>query len=170
MWRSGRAGRVGAATLIGAATLALTACGAAGGSSSITVSNARIPEPAGPTGAAYLTIVNDGDGADRLVAIETDVASSAEIHESRLTNGAMSMQPVEAVDVPAGGRAIFEPGGMHVMLLDVEQDLTAGDTVELSLVFDGAGEQVVNAEVIPLVGGDTEGDTPSDTASEDAGG
>lgn len=147
----------GRAVLAGAAMLILTACGAASGSSSITVSNARVPEPAGPTGAAYLTIANDGDGGDRLVAVETDAASSAEIHESTLTNGVVSMQRVDAVDVPAGGQAVLEPGGMHVMLIDVDQDLSVGDTVELTLVFDGAGEQVVDAEVVPLVG-----DAPSE--------
>jgi copper(I)-binding protein len=149
MWKGGRA------VLAGAVMLALSACGAASGSSSITVSDARVPEPAGPTGAAYLTITNDGDAGDRLVAVETDVASSAEIHESTLTNGVMSMEHLDAVDVPAGGQAVLEPGGLHVMLIDVDQDLTAGDTVALTLVFDGAGEQAVDAEVIPLVGGDT---------------
>jgi hypothetical protein len=143
------------AVLMSAAVLTITACGAAAGSSSITVSNVRIPEPAGPTGAAYLTIANDGDGDDRLVAIETDVASSAEVHESMLTNGAMSMRPVDGVDVPAGGQAVLEPGGLHVMLVDVDQDFAVGDTVELTLVFDGAGEQAVDAEVVPLVGGET---------------
>jgi hypothetical protein len=140
----------------GLTALVLSACGAAAGSSSIRVSNVRIPEPAGPTGAAYLTITNDGDGDDRLVTIETDVASSAEIHESTLTNGAVSMQPVDSVDVPAGGRAVLEPGGMHVMLIDVNQDLAVGDTVELTLVFAGAGEQAVDAEVVPLVGAPSE--------------
>lgn len=148
MWHGGRA------VLAAAAMLALTACGAAGGSSSITVSQVRIPEPAGPTGAAYLTIANDGDADDRLVAVETDVAASTEIHESRLSNGVMSMERIDAVEVPAGDQAVLEPGGLHVMLIDVDQDLTAGDTVELTLVFDGAGEHAVDAEVVPLVGGD----------------
>lgn len=139
--------RTTAATLLTAAMLLGGCSGAA--SSEITVSDARVPVPPGPNGAAYMTLANDGDADDRLIAATTDVAGSAELHETATDGGTMSMQPVEGIAVPAGGQAVLEPGGLHIMLLDVAGDLREGDTVELTLTFDVAGEQTVTAEVVP---------------------
>jgi copper(I)-binding protein len=135
--------------------LLLAACGGAAGSSVVTVSDARIPQPAGPNGAAYMMLANDGDGNDRLVGVETDVARSVEIHESTLDDGVMSMRQVDGIDLPAGGRILLEPGGLHVMLVDVDPNLAVGDTVALTLTFEGAGRRTVDAEIVPLVGDDT---------------
>lgn len=132
-----------------AAALTLTACTAAG-SPAITVSDARVTEPAGANAAVYMTLANEGDGDGRLVTVDTDVADSAGLHETSLDDGAMSMHPVEGIDVPAGGTAVLEPGAFHVMLLDVDQELAVGDTVTLTLTFDGGEEQTVDAEVVPL--------------------
>jgi periplasmic copper chaperone A len=61
--------------------------------------------------------------------------------------GMMTMQEVERIDIPAGATVRLEPGGFHIMLLDVQQTLEPGDTVEVTLVFESAGEVVVTAEV-----------------------
>lgn len=129
----------------------LAACAGAAGSPSIAVSDARVPAPAGPNAAAYLTLRNSGDGADRLVAVDSDAAGSVELHESTVDGGTMSMRQVEAIEVPAGGEAVLEPGGLHVMLLEVDEGLTEGDTVELVLTFETSPEQTVEATVVPLV-------------------
>jgi hypothetical protein len=71
------------------------------------------------------------------------------------------MQQVDAVDVPAGGEAVLEPGGYHVMLIGVTEELAEGDTVDLTLEFAESGEQTVSAEVVPL--GDVD---PMDMGSE----
>jgi copper(I)-binding protein len=97
-----------------------------------------------------MTLANDGEGDGRLVAVETGVADVAEIHEATMNDGSMSMQQVDGIDVPAGGSTALEPGGLHVMLLNVDQDLAVGDTVALTLTFDGGDEQMVDAEVVPL--------------------
>jgi periplasmic copper chaperone A len=158
-WRRG--------VLPGALGLLLAACGGAAGTPAITVSEARIPQPAGPNGAAYMTMVNDGDGDDRLLAVETTAASSAQLHESTLQGGVMSMRQVDGIDVPAGGRALLEPGGFHAMLLDVDTDLAVGDTVTLTLTFEASGEQLVEAEVVPLIGGDTGSEHSSEHSTHD---
>jgi copper(I)-binding protein len=128
----------------------LAAC--AEGTPAITVSDARIPAPAGANGAFYLTLANDGDGDDRLVDVATDVAADAQLHQSRMEDGVMSMQPVDGIDLPAGDEAVLEPGGLHVMLVEIDQGLTEGDTVEVTLMFDHADPQRVTAEVVPLGG------------------
>lgn len=129
----------------------LTACGGAAGSPSITVSDVRAPEPAGPNGAVHLTLRNDGDRDDRLVSASSDVAGRVEIHESTMADGTMSMQQVDGVDIPAGGEAMLESGGFHIMLIDVREDLTEGDAFDLTLSFETSDDQTITAEVVPLV-------------------
>lgn len=156
---AGPAGRRG--VIIVALVLLTAACGAADGAPAITVSAARVPEPAGPVGAGYMTVVNNSDGDDRLLTVETDVASSAEIHASTLDDGVMSMRQVDGVDVPAASEVRLEPGSAHVMLFDVDPDLAVGDMVTLMLTFERSGERTVEAEVEPLVGGETASEHPS---------
>jgi hypothetical protein len=131
--------------------LLLAACAGTAGAPSITVSDIRAPAPAGPNGAVYLTLRNDGDGDDRLVSASSDIAGSVEIHESTMTDGTMSMRQVDGVDIPAGGEAVLEAGGFHIMLIDVRDDLAEGDTIELTLAFETSDEQIVEARVVPLV-------------------
>lgn len=134
-----------------ATVLLLAACAGTAGSPSITVSDIRAPAPAGPNGAVYLTLRNDGDGDDRLVSASSDVAGSVEIHESTMTGGTMSMRPVDGVDIPAGGEAVLEAGGFHIMLVDVRDDVAEGDAFELTLAFETSDDQTVEARVVPLV-------------------
>lgn len=133
--------------------LLLVACTGAADGGAITVSDARVPVPAGANGAAYLTLANDGEVADRLTAAATDAAEAVEIHETSLDDGSMAMRQVDSVEVPAGGTAVLEPGGLHLMLVGVTTDLEDGDTVTLTLTFARAGEQTVDAEVVPPGGG-----------------
>jgi copper(I)-binding protein len=70
-----------------------------------------------------------------------------EIHETVESGGAMAMQPVERIDIPAGGTVKLEPGGYHVMLIDLTGDLVVGEEIEITLEFEGAGEVKVTAEV-----------------------
>jgi hypothetical protein len=59
----------------------------------------------------------------------------------------MEMVPVERIEVPAGGATPLEPGGYHVMMLDLSEPLTDGAVIELTLTFEQAGEIVVDAVV-----------------------
>ena len=58
-----------------------------------------------PVAGGFLTVVNDGDGADRLLRIETDIAQRVEIHQMRNDGGVMRMRALpDGVVVPAHGR------------------------------------------------------------------
>ncbi len=120
-------------------------------------------------GAAYMLITNNGSEDDALLAasVADDVAGAVELHQSRavepdmgddMTGGdmgttdstmapMMEMVPVDRIELPAGGTASLQPGGYHVMLLDLVAPLTEGDQLELTLSFEVAGEVVVTAVV-----------------------
>lgn len=139
----------------------LTTCSGAAGDGEISVSQARVPVPAGANGAAYMTLTNRTGGDDRLVGASTDIAETVELHQTTTSDGATSMQHLDGVQIPSGGETVLEPGGLHLMLIGVTDPLAEGDTVDITLTFDNAGEQTVTAEVV------TPGDAPAtDMASE----
>jgi copper(I)-binding protein len=100
-----------------------------------------------PTGAAYLTVRNQGDADDRLIGISTDVAERAELHSSVMQDGVMRMRPVEAVEVPAHGEAVLAPGGLHVMLIGLKGPLKEGGSFAMTLAFEHAGEVEVTTAI-----------------------
>lgn len=135
--------RVAALAVLGALVV-----GACGGGSGVDVTNARMGQPTGPNAAVYFTASNQGDEADRLVGASTDAAASAEVHETVMAeDGTMTMQSVEALDLPAGGTLVLEPGGYHLMLIDAER-AEVGDTVKVTLTWEEAGEMTVDVEVV----------------------
>lgn len=106
----------------------------------LVIENPWARESVTPTGAAYLVIRNQGDTGDRLIGVSSDVAETVQIHESQMQDGVMRMRPVEAVDVPAHGAAMLEPGGIHVMLIGLKAPLEEGQSFTLTLTFEHAGE------------------------------
>jgi copper(I)-binding protein len=98
-------------------------------------------------GAVYMTLVNEGGSPDVLVGAETDAAEVVELHESKMEGDAMKMSRVPDIQVPAGGSAKLEPGGLHLMLIDLRWELTPGDTIPLTLQFEKSGTITIEAEV-----------------------
>ena len=145
------------------AVLAATACGdddnESGNGSTATPApeTLEIMEPFGrvaiDTASAYFTIKNNGDQADALIKASTSVAGMVGLHEV-VTQGAESkMQPVSRIDVPAGGQTQLKPGGYHVMLENLTQELKVGDTYTLSLEFQSGKKKDVQITVQSYTGG-----------------
>ncbi|MBI5720258.1 MAG: copper chaperone PCu(A)C [Burkholderiales bacterium] len=93
----------------------------------------------------------------KVVAVSSPVAGVVEIHEMVMEGSTMRMRAVTALELPAGKPVELKPGGYHVMLMDLKQQVQPGDTVTVTLVVEGAGgkrETVeVKAPVRPLAGG-----------------
>jgi copper resistance protein C len=77
---------------------------------------ARATAGTASTGAAYLTVTDNGQ-PDHLVSLSTPIATSAELHETTRDNGVMKMRPVTAIVLEPGKPVVFLPGGYHVMLM-----------------------------------------------------
>jgi copper(I)-binding protein len=102
--------------------------------------------PPGNNAAGYLVIANRGGAKLRVTGVATDVAARAELHRSWVEDGVAHMRRVDGVEVPAGGEAVLEPGGLHVMLIRPSR-LEIGQKVELRFEVEGQDELVVEAEV-----------------------
>lgn len=110
---------------------------------------ARVSRPGAPTGAAFMSITNHGPEDDRLVAAESDIAARVELHTHISDDeGVMRMVHVEeGFPLPAGESLRLERGGRHVMFMGLNRDLSDGDTVAVTLVFEAAGPRVVEIPV-----------------------
>jgi copper(I)-binding protein len=117
-----------------------------GGSLEIVKPWSRATAPGATVGVAYFEIVNSGK-QDTLVRVESTVARRVEIQSTATVGGVMQMRERLSVDVPAQGRVRFEPGGLHVMLIDLVHPLKQGDRIPLILVFQHAGKVPAEALV-----------------------
>lgn len=59
----------------------------------------------------------------------------------------MRMRRVEAIDIPAGGEARLEPGGLHLMFIDLTAPLKQGEAVPVTLLFAKAGEVALSLPI-----------------------
>jgi copper(I)-binding protein len=138
--------------MVGAATmLALGAAACSSDEGGIRVNDAWARSPIADVGVVYFEVFNDGEEADTLIAASFSGADQTEVHETVVEGGQAEMRPVEGVEIPAGGAMAFQPGGYHVMLLDLTQLLEVGSSIELTLTFERAGDIVVEAEVREFV-------------------
>ena len=94
--------------------------------------------------AAYVSIINHGKVADRLLNATSNLARETELHLMEMDNGVMKMRPVEGgIEIPAGKTIHLAPSGYHVMLNGLNAPLTANSTFEITLVFQNAGEKTI---------------------------
>ena len=128
-------------------------------------------------GAAYVTITSPVDDKLIGASADAGIAAKVEVHEMYMMDGEtessmdmgsettmgmdmgsettmamgdgeMGMRPVEFVDLPAGVAVELKPGGYHIMFIDLVKPLEVGTTISLTLVFEKAGEVVIDVPVL----------------------
>ena len=152
--------------LLAIAPLALAACG---GDDPITIEGqwARTSPAMASMGAAYMDITSSEGDQLVGVSVPASIAARAETHEMvpadvpmddsmdesmedgemDMDMGAMVMQQIMALDLPAGETVSLEPGGYHVMLIDLAEPLAEGDTFNVTLDFAEADDLTVEVVV-----------------------
>ena len=128
----------------------LTACNS-DGVSSISVEEAwGRPSPMYPTsGGIYMIIKNAGDTTDTLLSGSSPACESIEIHDTVMkSDGTMGMNLIDKpLEIPAGGEVELKVGGLHAMCIMKKEAFAPGNIIELTLVFDKAGEQTISVEI-----------------------
>jgi periplasmic copper chaperone A len=104
------------------------------------------------TSAAYLTVINEGDAVDRLVAAASPAAERAALHTHLMEHGVAKMRPVDAIEVAPGAPIVLQPGGLHVMLMGLKAPLAEGETLPLTLTFETAGSVELELPVLGMAG------------------
>ncbi len=164
------------ATAALALALVAAACGSSSKPSATTTAGITVTSPwaystadVATTGVVYLGLRNAGATDDALVGarVPASVAKTVELHQTVATpgstmDGAMGMgasttttpasalqmmNPVDRIAVPAGATVTLQPGGYHLMLMDLAKPLRAGETVAVTLTFEHAPPVTVQAAV-----------------------
>lgn len=97
--------------------------------------------------AAYLTIHNQGKKPATITGVQCAAAHMAELHESKMELGVMKMRPVPSLTIAAGDTTVLQPGGIHIMLMDLKQALTPGDNLTITLEL-ASGETVETTAIV----------------------
>ena len=131
---------------------------------------ARTSPMAVDVGAAYLHITSPIDDQLVAVTVDADIAGTVEIHETVAaadtastmtttmgttetsepggqTGVGMTMRPVEALDLPADEEVVLEPGGYHIMLLELPAPLETGTEFDATLEFAESDPMTITFEV-----------------------
>lgn len=87
---------------------------------------------------AFMTLTAAKDS--RLVGVSTPAAGVVEVHEMKMVDDLMRMRQVTALDLPAGKPVALVPGGYHLMLFQLKQQLKDGDKVPLTLEIEDASK------------------------------
>ncbi len=87
-----------------------------------------------PAGA-YVTLENHGDQPVVLSGASSTVYAEVMLHQSSREGGMSRMSMVDALNVPAHGKAELAPAGYHLMLMQPKAPVRPGDTVTLTLQF-----------------------------------
>lgn len=135
--------------LAGFTTLTLATAGFAGEMIMVNDPYIRSSTPTSPSGGAFMVLMNHGDTADRLIGARSDIAKKIEIHTHvEGADGVMKMTKVEGgIVLEPGEMHSLERGGDHVMFMGLTQELTQGDTVSVTLIFEKAGEITIDVPV-----------------------
>lgn len=122
-----------------AAAASLVAQAAWAANISVTDAWARATMPGQPVSGAYMQIQADADA--RLVSVSSSVVPRVEVHEMNMDGGVMRMREVKAVELPKGKTVSLEPGGFHIMLMNLKKPIAAGDVIPLTLVVESGGKR-----------------------------
>ncbi len=107
---------------------------------------ARATAPHAEAGGVFLTLTDHG-AADRVLGASTPAAATAELHETVEDHGVFRMKPIDALPLAPNASVALKPGGLHVMLFGLKQQLKSGDQFPLSLRFEHAPPVTVTVTV-----------------------
>ncbi|MEH6649615.1 MAG: copper chaperone PCu(A)C [Motiliproteus sp.] len=121
----------------------------------------RASAPGAPVGAAFMTLHNSSDSAIAMVAVESTLSETVEMHNHTNVDGVMQMRQVDKIELPANGKAVLKPGSFHLMLMGLKQQLAVGDSGQIRVRFSDGSEQVLDLPVKkvtakPMIHGDGE--------------
>jgi periplasmic copper chaperone A len=108
------------------------------------------PGSEGRMSAGYFRLINHESEPDTLTGVSSGVANLTEIHESyEMEGGMMGMREVPELVIPPQSTVNFEPGGLHIMFIQLTEPLIADEEIELTLTFTRSGEKTISVEVRP---------------------
>ncbi len=122
-----------------AATMLVASLPASAANVSVTDAWARATMPGQQVSGAYMKIASDADA--KLVGASSPAIPRVEVHEMKMDGDVMRMREIKAIDLPKGKSVSLEPGGYHIMLMNLKKPIAAGDVIPLNLVIESGGKK-----------------------------
>ncbi len=107
---------------------------------------ARAVPPGQPNSAAFMKLHSQDGATHSIVAAATTAADVVELHTHSKVDGMMRMRRVGQIDIPAQGVQL-RPGGLHIMLIGLKQQLKPGQQIPLTIRFKDGSAISINAPV-----------------------
>lgn len=138
------------AALVGTGTLTLAGCGSSeptaettGTEGAIVIDSAWVRATSDDMTGVFVNLSNTTDQDITLEAAASSIAASVELHETVTEGGTETMKAVEGgILIPANGSVSLMPGGAHIMLMGLTQDIKPGDPVSITLEFSGDTDEI----------------------------
>jgi len=108
--------------------------------------------PAKLPAAGYFEMTNAGKNEVALTGAESPLCGMLMLHKSSEQGGVGRMEEVSRVDIPAGGKIAFAPGGYHLMCMDPKPALKPGTTAPVTLRFSDGTKLAVTFSVRNAMG------------------
>jgi len=125
--------------LVITAMAALAAQSAWAANLSVTDAWARATMPGQKVSGAYMQLQSDADA--RLVSASSPAVPRVEVHEMKMDGDVMRMREVKSIELPKGKTVSLEPGGYHIMLMNLTKPIAAGEVIPLTLVVESGGKR-----------------------------
>ncbi|WP_457796459.1 copper chaperone PCu(A)C [Methylocystis sp. S23] len=113
----------------------------------------RAPADGQKNASFYAFLHNSGDTPDKLVAVKVEKFEKTAIH-----GDPKNLELETPIVIPPKSKVTAAPGGVYVTLIGAKKHLEVGWGLEMTLVFEKAGEVVIDAAI----------DAPDATHAHDA--
>jgi len=108
---------------------------------------AREVPPTAMASASFMTLKNTSGEDILLVSADSKVAKNVQLHEHTNDHGVMKMRQIPNIKIPAHGQTALQPGGLHIMLIDLNQNIKSGEMVKVELTFEDGSHKMVSMPV-----------------------
>ena len=108
----------------------------------------RLAPPNAPATGGFMVLKNNGDKDVKVVKADNPLSRLTELHNHVNDGGVMRMRQVPGIDIKAKGEAVLQPGGLHVMLIELKSQMKEGDVVPITFTFEDGSSKTVDAKVM----------------------
>jgi copper(I)-binding protein len=103
--------------------------------------------PAGAPAGGYFTLHNDTKASAELLGASSQAFGKVMLHKTMEQHGRSMMMEAGKIEVPAGGKLEFAPGGYHMMMMMPRRKLAVGERVPVTLELSGGRKLTASFEV-----------------------
>ena len=117
----------------------------------VKMSYVRAVPPGQPNSAAFMQLINRSKNNYALVNAYSDISEVVELHEHTHKDGMMQMRRVNQIEITANTSTELKPGGLHIMLIKLKQQLKLDQTITITLEFSDGSKKIINAPVKNII-------------------